>query len=454
MSIQPIRSILAPFVSAIVLAIALSGCSSSGEKATEATQPGETAALTGAVDVQAFKGGYDIDFYQAAAKEFSEKHPGLTVKVDGNPRVWESLRPRLVGGNPPDLMFPGWGMDHWALVQDGQLMELDAALDGKPYEGDGTWRGTFDPNVLNLCKKDGKTYMLPFYVMIYGWWYDPGVFKKNGWTPPKTYDELLVLSEKIKAAGMAPITYQGQYPYYMIEGLLLPWAASIGGMEAVDAAQNLEPGAWTSPAMLQAAKMIQELKTNGFFQEGATGMSHTEAQTQFLNGKAAMVPCGSWLESEMRSVMPQGAALEFMPVPVVAGGKGDPTALLIGIEPWMVPKDAKNAQAGIEFYKFMTSVTKAKQFVEEKGSLTAIVGSDQAKLPATLVKPAEALKSSKGVWAVQYRQWYPAMQKEIEGALTSMLNGEITPEQFCARCEAAAKKTREDPNVAKYKVGA
>lgn len=416
----------------------------------EAPKPTSVAAKE--IEVAAFQGGYGIDFYEQAAKEFSEKNPGLTVKVWGNPRVWEQLRPRFIGGNPPDLTFPGWGMDHWALAEEGQLMDLSAHLDTPAAEGDTTWRETFEPSILKLGQLDGKQFVLPYYMMILGWWYDPAVFAKNGWTPPKTWDELLALGEKVKAAGMAPLTFQGKYPYYMIDGMLLPWAWSVGGEEAVKKAQNLEPGAWKSESMLKAAGMIDELNKKGFFQKGAVGMSHTEAQQEFLQGRAAMVPCGSWLYSEMKEVMPPNAKMEYMLPPSVPGGKGDPSAILIGIEPWMVSTAGKDPETAIKFFKYMTSPSKAKQFVEEKGTLMSIKGSDQAKLPEVLKRPAESFKASKQVWAVQYRQWYPAFNTEIENALTAMLNGELTPQTFCDRVEAAAEKTRKDESVKKHRL--
>ncbi|MGV3613690.1 MAG: extracellular solute-binding protein [Fimbriimonas sp.] len=441
------------WLGAVALVMAGCGPTGGGDGAVAPEAPKGDAKPTGKVEVMAFKGGYGIDMYEQAAKEFAEKNPGVTVDVSGNPRVWEQIRPRMLSGNPPDLMFPGWGMDHWALVEEGQVMALDAALDSPAEDGKGTWRDTFDPNILKLGQRDGKTYMLPYYIMVWGWWYDPGLFAKHGWTPPKTWDELLALAPKMKAKGIAPITYQGQYPFYMLEGMLLPWAGSIGGPSTIDDAQNLVPGAWKSPAMLQAAKMIDELNQKGYFQEGATGMSHTEAQTQFLNGKAAMIPCGSWLSSEMEKVMPAGAKLEYFVPPSVTGGKGDPSTISIGVEPWMVPTEAKNPQAAISLYKYMTSLPKAKEFVEKKGTLMAIKGSDDAKLPEVLVQPAAAMKAAKTIWSNQYRAWYPAMQKEIEGALTSLLNKESTPEQFVDRCEAAAEKTRKDASIKKYKVG-
>lgn len=438
-------------------AVALAGCGPRGENAgsgdgAQAPVVAADAKIEGEIEVMAFKGGYGIDFYERAAKEFESKNSGLKINVSGNPRVWEQVRPRLIAGNPPDLMFPGWGMDHWALVEEGQLLALDAALDGPAFDGSGSWRSTFDPKLLKLCQKDRKTYMLPYYMMVWGWWYDPGVFEKNGWNPPKTYTELMGLCAKIKAKGIAPLTYQGQYPYYMIEGMWLPWAASIGGLEALNSAQNLEPGAWKSEPFLQAARMIDDLNKRGFFQEGATGMSHTESQTQFLNGKAAMIPCGTWLYSEMEKVKPAGAKMRFLRVPMVEGGKGDPTLTDIAIEPWMVPAQAKNPQGAIALFRYMTSVENARKFVQEKGTLMSIAGSDEAELPEVLVEPAKVVREARQVWSNQYRQWYPAMQKEFEGAITSMLNGELTPEQFVDRCEAAAEKTRKDPGVPKYKI--
>lgn len=435
------------------ISLALTGCGPNEEP-----RGGETAyvpgkELKGDLEVAAFKGGYGIDWYEKCAKEFQEKNPGLKIKVWGDPRVWEKLRPRFIGDNPPDLCFPGWGMDHWALAEEGQLMDLGPALKTKPYEGAGTWGDTFEPNVLKLAQLDGKQYTLPLYVMLMGWWYDPGVFAKHGWTPPKSYGDLLDLCAKIKAAGIAPITYQGQYPYYMIEGMLLPWAYSIGGSDAIKAAQNMEPGAWKSPAFLQAAKMIDELNKKGYFQKGATAMSHTEAQTEFLNGRAAMIPCGTWLYSEMKNVMPAGARMEFFLPPAVAGGLGDPTAVLIGIEPWMVPSKAKNPDAAIELYKYMTSLAKAREFVETKGTLMSIKGSAEGiKLPKVLVAPAKIFASSREVYSNQFRQWYPAFETELENSVTAMLNGKLTPEAFCERVEAAAEKTRNDPGVKKYKL--
>ena len=439
------------------LALAIAGCSSGGGTDTAATNSGagEAPELTksDSLEVAAFKGGYGSDFYEAAAKEYAEK-AGIKVDVVADPRIWEQIRPRFVQGTPPDLAFPGWGFDHWALVAEDGVLPLDHALNEKPWGAEsGTWRDTFDPAILRLGQSNGKQYVMPFYVMSFGWWYDPNVFAKNGWTPPKTWDELLTLCEKIKAAGMAPITYQGQYPFYMIDGMLTPWVVSIAGQGQLDKMQNLEPGAWKDPSVVKAAAMIKELKDKGYFQSGATAMSHTEAQTQFVNGKAAMIPCGTWLHSEMKNSMPATAKMQYFLPPAVSGGAGDPSAVMVKIEPWLVPAQAKNQYHAIELFKYMTSLEKAKQFVTEKGTLMSVKGSDQVDLPEHLKAPSEALKASKAVYSSQWGEWYPEFYKAVQTGITKILNGELTPEAFAEMCEKEAEKVRNDPDIIKHKVG-
>lgn len=424
----------------------------SGEKpAVPAFKPGDLASQK-SIEVQAFKGGYDIDFYQKMAAAYSAKNSGVTVKVEGNPRVWEQLQPRMVGGTPPDLMFPGWGMDHWALAEEGQIFDLGEALKSKAYGSETTWGETFEPTLLKLGQLEGTQVCLPYYMMIYGWWYDPAVFKANGWTAPKTWKEFMELAPKIKAKGIAPLTYQGKYPYYLVYGMLLPWVQSLGGIDAVNDCQNMKPGAWKSDAVLNAAKMLEELRDKGFLQDGALSMTHTESQQEFLNGKAAMVPCGTWLKSEMRTMLKPNQELAFMLPPSVDGGKGDSGAMIVDIEPWMIPSKAKSPDRAVDFFKFMTSVENAKSFVKEKGTLMAIKGSNDSDLPTELVEPAKMFKESKTVYSIKFRHWYKAFMKELEDALTALMSKSIDSVKFADRVEAAAEKVRNDPQVAKHKV--
>jgi N-acetylglucosamine transport system substrate-binding protein len=435
----------------LVAGSVLVACGPEGSSAPANTSAPAASAKrpTGSLDVAVFQGGYGLDFFEQAAKEYQEKNPDAKITVWGNPRVWEQLRPKFVAGTPPDLSWPGWGFAYWPMTYEGQLLSLDEALDGPAFDGTGKWRDTFEPALLKLGQYEGKQYMLPYHFNVMGWWYDPKLFKEKGWTPPKTWSELMALSEKIKAAGMAPITFQGKYPYYMTAGFLIPWVVAIGGPKAMDDAQSLVPGAWKSPAMLRAATMIKELRDKGFFQAGANGMTHTESQTEFLNHRAAMIPCGTWLPSEMKNTKPPGAEMAFM-LPPVPDDAVEKTGIGIGIEPWVVPAKSKNPSLAIDLYKYMTSLPKARQFVQEKGTLMAIKGANEGELPELLKPPAEAFLASKAVWSAEFRLWYPALATEESNAMSSLINGTITPQQYCDRVEAAAEKVRKDSRTPKH----
>lgn len=440
--------------SALAAGSALSGCVGPLREDEAGALPtsgsGDDAPNPGAIEVRVFQGGYGIDFYERAAREYEASHPGVKIDLEGDPRIWEQLRPRFVAGDPPGLTFPGWGMDHYALIYEHQALPLDDVLLTTPYgEVGGTWRDTFLPDILKMGVYQGRTYLLPYYINLNGWWYNVNLFEQHGWKPPATYDDLLALGEQIKSAGIAPLTYQGKYPSYALQGFVLPWTISIGGIEAYHAAEALAPGAWKSEAFVRGAQMTADLRDRGYFQKGANGLSHTEAQMEFLQGKAAMIPCGTWLESEMRKQLPEGFRMAFFLPPVVSGGKGDPTTLQVGVEPWLIPTRGKNLAVAIDYFKYLTSPRKARQFVLEKGTLTAVKGTADGDLPPTLRAPAAALRRAGATWTTRYAKWYPSLDEATKNAMAALLQGGPAA-QFTEEAEKAADKVRRDPNIPKH----
>ena len=436
------RRILLLVCALIIAAICLSGC---GKKQT--AEEGKTE-----IEVAVFQGGFGLDFFEYAAREYEKTHPNVKINLWGNPRVWEQLRPRFVKGDPPDLTWPGWGMDYWGLVAENKVLAMDKYLDTKAYGQDKKWIETFDMRLLNKGKYEGHYYIMPFNQNVFGWWYNVDMFKKHGWQPPKTYAELLVLCEKIKKAGIAPITFQGRYPAYMLRGFLFPWVISDGGLQAFNDAQNLKPGAWSSPSFLRAAEMVAELRDKGYFQKGAMGMSHTESQMEFVLGRAAMIPCGTWLGSEMKRQIEPGFSMEFFNPPVMRDGKGDPSTTGTWVETWIVPKESKHPDIAADFFKFMTSLDMAKRFVAEKDTLMCIIGSDEVRLGPDLVAPARLIRKAKATWDADYANWYPSLGRETETAMAALLNGEMTPKQCVDYMERAAEKARKDKMRPRHRI--
>lgn len=406
------------------------------------------------IKVECFKGGYGIDFFEQCAREYEQAHPGVKINLTGHPRIWEKLLPAFTAGTPPDLIWPGWGMNTWQLVFGGQILCMDDLLQKPAIGTDKKWIDTFIPSLLAKGKYQGKYYMMPYNFDAFGWWYNKRMFDQHGWTAPKTYDELLVLCEKIKKEHIAPVTFTGRYPTYLLKGTCYPWAISAGGLEVFKQASNLEPGAWKNPAFLRSAKAIMEMKHRGNFQPGCIGMNHTESQMEFLVGRAAMIPCGTWLHSEMRKLLPKDFVMEFMLPPVFADGKGDPTLVCAGVDGkgWCIPVKGHHHEVAADFFRYLTSPAVAKRFVETKGTMMAVRGLEDAKIPPQLKEPLRLVNAANGTWNSEFGDWYPQMGTDHENAMRDLYNEVITPEEFVERLEESATQVREDPNITKFKM--
>ena len=262
-----------------------------------------------------FSGGFGHDYIQFAADLFAKVHPGSTVSVEPIQGVGEKLRPRFVGGNPPDVIDnSGAGnMDFGALVSEDQLLDLAPLMAAASLDTPGkTVAETLFPGSQDGGVVNGKQYALNIAYSVAGIWYSSSLFKEKGWTYPKTWPEMLDMCETIKSAGIAPWTYQGKYPGYMIFGLLSGLIYKHGGIQPMIDLDNLVDGAWQNAAVVDSLNEMYQLAENGYIMEGTEGLNHTESQAEWLKGNAAFIPCGIWLENEMKDMIPEGFDLSLI----------------------------------------------------------------------------------------------------------------------------------------------
>lgn len=50
-----------------------------------------------------FDGGYSTDYFEFAADVFEKNH-GSSVKLTPTTKISQTLQPRFIGGNPPDII--------------------------------------------------------------------------------------------------------------------------------------------------------------------------------------------------------------------------------------------------------------------------------------------------------------------------------------------------------------
>jgi N-acetylglucosamine transport system substrate-binding protein len=249
------------------------------------------------------------------------------------------------------------------------------------------------------------------------------------------------------------MTHQGKYPSYfgmIYRGLIY----KLGGEALLVDLDNLEPGAWQRPEVIEAARLSRQVIAKGYALEGSSSFSHTEAQMIWLQEKAAMIPCGTWLESEMKHALPPGFEMRVMPVPGFIDGLGGVGAMEASAGPaFWVPQESAHPEWGMEYLRVLLSRKLAGNFLQEIGSMQPIIGSDKdVPVPPATQSALDVIAAADGeTFNMRFTSWYLELDNEFDNALGAVLNGDTTPEEFGVRLEAQAERLRRDPDTIRFR---
>ncbi len=183
------RLIVLPLAMLVLIAVGCSKSSGGGKggdigrvSVFSAMEPTEAQALQAVVDT-------DIN-----------KNANYVATIEASADFEEQAKIRIQGGNPPDvIMYPQPG----AVIEEakaGKAIALeDLGLDVSAMEK------TFGSYLMGLGEFDGKHYGIPTNVNLKSMiWYPKDDFDKAGYQIPKTWDDLLALSDQIQSDGGTP----------------------------------------------------------------------------------------------------------------------------------------------------------------------------------------------------------------------------------------------------------
>jgi len=292
----------------------------------------------------------------------------------------------------PDVAFvlrTGW--QRWAIK--GYLADL-SDIYATEIDNGKTLKDKLQPGIAEYGNIQGKYWIVPWADGATGLVYNAQMFEDNGWSVPTTMKELDELLPEIKAKGIAPFAWGGKVMSYW-DFPVVGWWAQYEGTEGMESYKKMEgPEAYGQEGRLKALEEFERLlgdESNSI--EGAAAMDHIQSQMAFLQGKAAMIPNGGWLETEMRNSTPEGFRMKMMQLPAIDGAKETKVNNTMGGDFAIVPAKAKNAELGKEFLKFLSSDDMLKLFTEKSGSVRPFVY-DAASVPGL----SEFSKSVIDIW--------------------------------------------------------
>lgn len=316
-------------------------------------------------------------YWEKTVADFQTANPNVTIKIQSvqNEDLDGKLQTSLNSGSAPDIFLQRGGGKMAAMVEAGQLKDItdQVSAETKAAVGDAA---------LGTGQVDGKTYAVPVSILPGGFWYSKNTFQKAGVTAtPTTMEELTDVAAKLKANGTpialgAKDAWPAAHWYYFFALR----ACSQASLDAAAKDKNFSDPCWTKAGEDLKAFADTNPFNDGFLTTSAQQGAGSSAGL-IANGKAGMELMGAWDPGVIAGLTKDKKPLPdlgFFPFPAVAGGQGDPNAIMGGADGFscsaQAPKECadflnyiltKPAQEG--YYKAFNALPVSK---EAQGAVT------------------------------------------------------------------------------------
>ncbi len=286
------------------------------------------------------------------AADFEAANPGVKVEINYSDveSYKTSIRNFLVA-SPPDIAFWFTGARMRAFTQ----RDLFEDLTGFYEEA-----GLKDPMkpFLDAVTDDGKLYMLPTNFNIWGMFYNKKVFADNGIEIPKTWDELMAASAKLKAAGVVPFSI----------GTRDLWANALWfdfltkRTAGLDFYMDLMNGkaSYTDPKIVKVFEIWKDPIDKGYFLDNASSYGWQDAIPFLSQGRAAMYLLGPYVLTSLPEDL--RGNMGFFPFPKV--DPAVPDYEQVSINGVGIPKGAKNKDLAKKFLAFFAQPENINAFAK------------------------------------------------------------------------------------------
>jgi N-acetylglucosamine transport system substrate-binding protein len=413
------------------------------------------------VEIVIFNGGLGTAYAtDVDTPMFTKKWPTAKITYSATEQIATVVQPRINAGDAPDMINNSGSnlMDMGAIVKAGQAADLTDLFAAPSLDVPGKTVGeSLVPGAIEQGTYDTDAGRKPFAVnysfTVFCLWYNKKLFDKNSWTVPTTWADFTALCDKIKAAGITPFGYAGaNASYYMVRALLTS-AAKIGTEQVLKDIDNLKPGAWQNPAILQAAQAWGEIG-NKYINKSFLGLKHTEVQLQQNQDKVAFYPSGSWLENEQSKDTPPTFEYAAAAYPSVTSSDQLPATAINAAagEIYFAAAKGKNPQGGKEYLRTMLSKEAALGFTKLTKSLTVVSGAaDGVTISPGLTSANDILgKAGKDVFmGYLFDTWYKKLDDESRSAVNDLMFKGGDAKKFCDRMEAASQAVAKDSSINK-----
>ena len=341
--------------------------------------------------------------YQQVFAAFTKK-TGTKVSVNTvDHNTFQEQINTYLQGRPQDVFtwFAGYRMQFFA--QKGLLSPIDDVW--------ATLKPNFSPAMQAASKGlDGHFYFVPIYNYPWAVFYRKSLFKANGYTVPKTWDQFLALAKQMQADGLTPIAFTDK------DG----WPA-MGTFDILNMRINgyqfhvrLMAGkeSWNSPQVKSVFNHWRQLLP--YYSQGALGLTWEEGAQQMITKKAGMFLLGSFVGQQATNPADH-ADLDFFPYPEI-NPKWGQDSIDAPIDGFLMARKAKNTAGAKQLLTFLGSATAENIYLKSDSNDVAA-----NKLASTAHYNALQKKSAQLIASVKHIAQYMDRDTRPDFASTVMI---------------------------------
>lgn len=354
------------------------------------------------------------------------------VKVDlqfkGRTGNREALQPALDGGTQIDIFDED--IDRVNGMYAKYLLDLEDMVKESGYED------TAIPGLMAACRDAGggtlKT--IPYQPNVFAFFYNKDLFEQAGIEKePTTWAEFLDVCQKLKDAGITPMTMDDAYATSVIGYHL---ARLVGEDKVVEIVTE---GKWDDPAVLQMAQDIEELAKNGYYSEMVGSNVWPAGQnTELALGTAAMYLNGSWLPNEVKDMAGEDFKWGCFAYPELENGANGIETNNFGAQVFGINKDTKMPQEAFDLIKFITTGEYDQKLADASVGIPADTTNTEWPAMVECAKPVIEQSTGRFTWAAGV-ETNVDMTPVIKENFIKLMAGTVTADEFVAAMQEAAK---------------
>ena len=364
-----------------------------------------------------------IDAYMAATGN------KVDVQFKGRTGIREGLEPALEANTVIDLFDED--IDRVNVTWGKYLMDLEALAKAADYES------TANAGLIGAARDvaGGTLKSIPYQPNVFNFFYNKELFDQAGVTEvPKTWDDLLAASQKIKDKGFIPITSDDAY----IDTMYGYHLARLIGNEGVS--KVVKEGLWAEePAVLKAAQAFEDLAQKGFLSPTiGSSVWPSNQNGELALGDAAMYLNGSWLPNEVRGMTGDDFLWGCFAYPTVEGGVNGHEAANFGAQVFAINAKSEVAEEAFELIRYFTKGEFDLKLSQESLGIPADSANTDWPKQLLEVKPVMDSLTTRWNWAAGIEDnpdIFPIVKENIQ----KLYAGTISAQQFVDTLEAAAK---------------